>query len=318
MRVLHITNNFPSTKFPIFGIFVKEQIDSLQKLGVSNDILFINGRENGKSQYVKGIFTIRNKINKNKYDLIHCHHSLTALMLIISGKCFKNKILVSFQNDPVYENGKLLFKIIKLFVDGIVFKNNSFLITDDKSFYLPNGVNTNFFKPGSKLIAKKKLGLDEKKIYILFVSSNYIRKQKRYDIFTKTLEILKNKYGYKNIEEVKLINCDRSEIPNYFNAVDLHLLTSDFEGSPNSVKESMACNTPVVSTNVGNVFELLKPVNNSFVSKENSAEELASLVNKVLKNNRKSNGSKVILDLGLNMQAVGIKLKNIYVKLILK
>lgn len=315
MRVLHITNNFPTLKFPIFGIFVKEQIDSLNEVGISNDILFINGRENGKFEYVKGIFTIKNKINKNKYDLIHCHHALTALMLIISGKSFKNKILVSFQNDPVNENGKLLFKIIKFFADGIIFKNNSSLIIDDKSFYLPNGVNLDFFKPASRLISRKKLGLDEKNIYVLFVSSNFIRKQKRYDLFTKTLEILKNKYGYNNIEEIKLINCSRNQIPDYFNAVDLHLLTSDFEGSPNSVKESMACNTPVVSTNVGNVFKLLKPVYNSFVSEGNSPEELASLVNKVLNNNLKSNGSKVILDLQLDKKSVAIKLKNIYNKL---
>lgn len=48
MKVLHITNNYPTEKFPIFGIFVKEQIDSLTELGVENEVFFIKGREKGK------------------------------------------------------------------------------------------------------------------------------------------------------------------------------------------------------------------------------------------------------------------------------
>ena len=55
MKVLHITNNYPTPNFPIFGIFVKEQIDSLSALGVENEVFFINGREKGKLEYVKSL-----------------------------------------------------------------------------------------------------------------------------------------------------------------------------------------------------------------------------------------------------------------------
>ena len=48
MRILHITNNFPTLNFPIFGIFIKEQIESLNKLGAENEVFFINSREEGK------------------------------------------------------------------------------------------------------------------------------------------------------------------------------------------------------------------------------------------------------------------------------
>lgn len=311
MKVLHITNNYPSKKLPIFGIFVKEQIDSLNKINLNNDILFINARENGKIEYLRSIFKIRKKIKDKEYDIIHCHHALSALCLIFSLKSIHNKVLVSFQNDPIHELGIIVFRFIKFFSNGLIFKNNSSLINEDFSFYLPNGVNTNFFRPIDKEISRKHLGLDLHAKYILFVSSNKLRKQKRYDRFLQIIEILKNKYKIKNIKVIKLINVCREEVPYFFNAVDLHLLSSDFEGSPNSVKESIACNTPVVSTNVGNVSELLKNANGCYVSKSFKAEKLAFYVNESLREDS-CNGVEVIREMGLDIESVALKLKNIY------
>ena len=315
MRILHITNNFPTKNFPIFGIFVKEQIESLNQLEIENEVLFINGREHGKLEYIKAVFRIWKKLNYGNYDVIHCHHALSAICLILSGKARNNKVLVSFQNDPIHELGPKVFKFIKKNTNGWIFKNNSDLITDEFSFYLSNGVNTNFFKPIDKKNAREQLGLNLESIYILFVSSNLIRKQKRYDRFTEVLSILNEKYNYKNIQEIKLINTSRENVPLYFNAANLHLLSSDFEGSPNSVKESMACNTPVVSTNVGNVRELLKNVEGSYVSENNNPEQLAKLVDLALKE-KSPNGLDQLLNQELDINSVAIKLINIYTKII--
>jgi teichuronic acid biosynthesis glycosyltransferase TuaC len=150
---------------------------------------------------------------------------------------------------------------------------------------------------------------------LLFVSSNKIRKQKRYDRFSQTITILKEKYKINGIQEIKLINTSRDKIPFYFNAVDIHLMSSEFEGSPNSVKESLACNTSVVSTNVGNVSELLKNVKGSYVSEGSSPEELAFLVDKALRDNFQ-NGLERLIELELDIDSVALKLKNIYIKLI--
>ena len=184
MKILHITNNYPTERFPIFGIFVKEQIDSLNKLDIKNEVLFINGREKGKLEYIKSIWFIRKKTKENYYDLIHCHHVLSALFLILSGGNRNNKVVVSFQNDPTNEFGKRLFSFIKRKTDGRIFKNNSELINDKYSFYLPNGVNMSFFNSLNKEEAKKTLKFDLNKIFILFVSSNTLRAQKRNDKLT--------------------------------------------------------------------------------------------------------------------------------------
>jgi teichuronic acid biosynthesis glycosyltransferase TuaC len=312
MKVLHITNNYPTAKYPVFGIFVKEQIESLETHGIGNEVFFINGRENGKSEYLKSIIRLRKLLKNNNYNVIHCHHVLSAVCLILSGRSNKFKTIVSFQNDPVNEHGPKLFHFIKNNFDAIILKNNSDFVDNKSVFYLPNGVNTSFFQPLNKNDACRKLNLEPSKEYILFVSSNFIRKQKRYDRFCSTLEILKKRYNLKDIEELKLINTKRELAPYFFNAASLHLLTSDFEGSPNSVKEAMACNTPVVSTKVGNVSILLQGLTGSFVSLSNSPDELADLSYTALKKQERSEGRRAIFKKELDIESVAKQLLSIY------
>jgi len=310
-KILHITNNYPSDKNPIFGIFVKEQIDSLTRLGIKNDVFFINGREKGKFEYIKSIFSLRKQLKSNKYDVIHCHHSLSALVLMLSGCAKKHKTVVSFQNDPSHEC-QTLYRFIKKSINAIILKNKSTLIDNKSIFYLPNGVNTDFFKPIDRKDACIRLNIDPTKIYILFVSSNFVRKQKRYDIFTETLKILKKKYHLKNIIELNLVNTERYLVPYYFNAASLHLLTSDFEGSPNSVKEAMACNIPVVSTDVGNVSLLLKGISGSFVAESNNTELLAELAYQAITNNALYNSRSTLIDKNLDINSVATQLLKLY------
>ena len=93
------------------------------------------------------------------------------------------------------------------------------------------------------------------------------------------------------------------------------MLSSDFEGSPNSVKECLACNVPVVSTPVGNVAELLNGIEGSYVSKSFNPEELAELSCSALKRDHFSSRDSII-EKGLDIKAVAIKLFNIYRDLI--
>ena len=311
LKVIHITNNYPTENLPIFGIFVKEQIDSLSQQGIKNEVFFINGREKGKLEYLKSIFRIRKFLSNNQYDIIHCHHALSAACLILSGHSKKSKTIVSFQNDPANE-GHRLYDFIKRNVRAIILKNNSTYVDNKTIFYLPNGVNTDFFQSITKLEAFNKLNLDTSKKYILFVSSNFIRKQKRHDIFCDTLEILKKKYNMEDVEELRLINTKRELVPYFFNAASLHLLTSDFEGSPNSVKEAMACNTPVVSTDVGNVLELLDGVNGSFVAKSNASEELADLAYSALSNEEIHDSRGALIEKKLDIESVAKQLIKLY------
>jgi len=140
------------------------------------------------------------------------------------------------------------------------------------------------------------------------------RTQKRVDRFIETMKILKEKYLLSDLEPLILTNIERQLIPIYLCASNLHMLTSDFEGSPNSVKECLACNVPVVSTPVGNVTELIGDVRGCYISKTFNPDELAELTNIALEMNYFSSRES-ITEKGLDINSVANKLFNVYERL---
>lgn len=318
MKVLHITNNFPTKKLPIFGIFVKEQIDSLNDIGVESDVLFINGYEKGKGAYLFGIFRLFCKILFKRYDVIHCHHALSGLVYYYTPKIRHIPCVISFQNDPINEFGTKVYNKLKRKFDAFIFKNDSPFIKElERGYYLPNGVNASFFCPDDKGICRKKLGLSIDKRYIMFVSSFVIRKQKREDRFDEVMAILQNRYPECNYAPLKLVNIPRNQIPFYFNAANAYLMTSEFEGSPNAVKESLCCNTPVITTNVGNVVDMLGDIDGCFVCDPYDANTMAEAVHRICSSNYAFNGRDIFLQKGYGMNEVAHKIESIY-KSILK
>ena len=314
MKVLHITVNYPTPEHPIYGIFVKEQVESLQMKGVECDVFFSNGKEGGGMRaHRSSIKKVRKLLKNKKYDIIHCHHSISGLILFLSGGVWRNKCFLSYQNDPTREfGGKWLFRLLYPFFDKIIIKNTSSYLKKKKVVYLPNGTNADFFKPMDKDSCKMILGWEKDKHYILYMDSNKgTRTQKRYDRYVQTLDIVKKEIP--EIVSVELSNTPREDIPIYMNACDLHLMTSDFEGSPNSVKECLCCNTPVVCTDVGNVKDMMGDIPGCFVTKEKDATELATCVKKVLTSKDAFDGRQLFLAKGYGIEKVAEKLINLYI-----
>jgi glycosyltransferase involved in cell wall biosynthesis len=88
-------------------------------------------------------------------------------------------------------------------------------------------------------------------------------------------------------------------------------LTSIYEGSPNVIKEAMACNCPVVSTDVGDARSLLDNIEGSYISPDNSTD-LANIIRKVLKQEGHSDGRKRIFELGLDSDTIFEVLIKVY------
>ena len=314
LRVLHITTNYPSKEYPIFGIFVKEQIESIKQLGVACDVFYCDGKGKGFKKYITYIPKLWWAILRGKYDIIHCHHALSLIILSLTGWPLFKKTILSYQNDPYREWGRVMFLFFYLYVTKFIVKNRSDYLKYSKVIYLPNGCNQDFFYPMDKRECRKLLGLEMDKYYVLYMDSNKgVRTQKRKDRFDDVIDLLNNEMGYNGkVECLALYNTPRELIPLYLNAIDLHMISSDFEGSPNSVKECLCCNTPVVSTDVGNVKEMIGDIDGVYVTSSFEARELAECVDRVLCNTKPFNGRERFLSKGYSMSAVAERLLAIY------
>lgn len=327
MKVLQITTNYPCKENPIFGIFMKEQVESLEKYGVENTVVFSNGlKSNPKIRFSAAFIHLRTALRLrwhlrfHKYDVIHCHSAISGLILKVAGGFNGNKTVWSLQNDPDRNgtadgkngDGKYIKKLIDKFNKIIVKKPIQYY--QENIEYLPNGVNIELFKPLDKFECKKKLGLDLTKRYILFVNSNTFkaRTQKRKDRFDETIEILKKHYGHEDIEILVMTKTKREDVPYWMNACELYLLTSDEEGSPNAVKECMACNVPIVATPVGNIPDLFNGVKDCIMTNGFEAQELAESVHQILNTCKSITTRDKIIEKGLDINSVAKRLYNIY------
>ena len=316
MRTLHVTTNYPTSEFPIFGIFVKEQVESLQKIGVDCDVFYCDGQNKGFKKYITYLPSLWKKAMFGGYDIIHCHHALSAVLLTMTGAPLFKKVILSYQNDPTHEWGDWMFHIFNLLFKRFIIKNPSPYLQKKKSVYLPNGCNQDFFHPMDMAECRKRLGWDADKQFIIYMDSNKgVRTQKRKDRFDEVIGLLNSKYGWK-AEAVVMRNVERSLVPLYLNAANLHLISSDFEGSPNSVKECMCCNTPVVSTPVGNVLEMIGDIPGAYVTEGFAAEELAECCDKVLRGKTPFEGREKFLAKGYGMATVAEKIKMLYEEII--
>ena len=97
----------------------------------------------------------------------------------------------------------------------------------------------------------------------------------------------------------------------HFNAADLVLLTSLWEGSPNVIKEALACNRPILSTNVGDVSTLLSNVNGCNIIEED-AQDIADKIKFSIENFSVSNGREKVKSLKIDSKNVAFKIIELY------
>ena len=147
---------------------------------------------------------------------------------------------------------------------------------------LPNGVDMRRFKPENKGDVRRQLGLHPDKAYVLFVATDLERPEKRFKLAREAII-------QSGCELLILNNRPHPEVPAYFQAADALILSSTYEGSPNVIKEAMACNLPIVSTDVGDVRERLEGVHNCRVCVD-TPEALAEGLADVLRDGLPSDG----------------------------
>ena len=173
---------------------------------------------------------------------------------------------------------------------------------------LPCGIDVDNFVLQNKLDARDALGWDADGKYVLFAGA-YDNAVKNAPLAQAAVQLL------SDVHLVELKGYSRQEVATLFYAADALLLTSFTEGSPQVVKEAMACNCPVVTVDVGDVKERLERVYPSAVVERNP-QTISDTLKSILEQGKRSNGREELLQQRLDNQNVAMKLISIYKRVI--
>ncbi len=326
MKILVVTNMYPTEKSPFYGIFVKEQVESLRKEGISVDVFFINGRDD-RLNYFKSVISLLKKLRSSKYDIIHAHHTYCVYPIKIAKLISRinTPLILTFHEGEIYKkngikekNGDLIKRLvfskrIKKFalkmVDLVIAVQDHLikaLDVDRKYVILPCGVDLELFQPMDKQSCRKKLNLPLEK-RIIFFPADPEDLNKGFYILEEALKTL----GRKEIGMITAGNINHSDIPIYMNAADIVAQLSEFEASPMVLKEAMAVNTPVIFTDVGDAKSTAGSAKGCFLCKRVS-QDVALKLEEAFKCNGNSDGRKQILKAGLGLPEVARKIVEIY------
>jgi glycosyltransferase involved in cell wall biosynthesis len=302
MKVLMVTNQYPTESRVNTNPVVLFQSKGLIELGLDIDLFHIDKSKKGKLIYFEVIISLYLAWKKTRYDLMHIQFG--GIQALLGSIISKKKCVITFHGSDLHGGTKLrwherVFAIVNVFSSRIASQiaGEVIVVSQNLTQYLPKkikekahiihtGVDYKVFQETNQELSKQYLDLDPNKKYILF-SDISNAKLKRRDLAEASISIIK--ISSVNVELLILSNQPYNLVPYYLNAADCLLLTSDIEGSPNIIKEAIATNLPIVSVDVGDVKEICSGIENSFIVERN-INEIADGIMKALSYSRLNGG----------------------------
>lgn len=286
-RVLTVTGAYPTKERPYAGTFCKSQVESLRAVGLEMDVLL---PPPGPSplRYANAAIQVFLKSLTGHYDVIHGHYGLWCLVSRLQwttpvvAAFWGDDILGTVQKDGSYsDKSQFVAKVSRklcYYVGAVIVKTEQMKQRaagpQEKIFVIPNGVNFEHFRPIPRTEARTALGWDQERYYVLFANNPDIP-VKNFPLAQEAVDIVRKK-GL-DVELVVAKSVPHAQIVQYMNASNALILPSIAEGSPNVVKEAMACNVPVVATNVGDVADVIGHTDGCSVCKHDAQALAAGL-----------------------------------------
>jgi glycosyltransferase involved in cell wall biosynthesis len=306
--------------------FVETQAKSLRDFDCQTAFGVVDDRTSIRG-IVRNITRLKGEIAQTKPGLVHAQYgSVTAAVAsLIKGSL---PLVVSFCGDDLLgtpipgltwrlrEKGARFAGLCAAQrAAAIIVKSRNLMEALPASFrrratILPNGVDMSWFKPMDRDKCRSKLGWDmHSKIVLFNASRNENQYLKNPRLAHRTVDLLAR--SVSDVSFRVMSNATSEEVLFMLNAADCLLVTSLHEGSPNIVKEAMACNLPVVSVPCGDVDERLKTSTPGEICPYDP-HILAQAVQRVLLTGARSNGRDQIKEQGLTTENVAARLVQVY------
>ena len=267
MKVLIVASNNKGR----FAPFVVEQAEALRQCGCEVDFYGIAGK--GFWGYLKNLSALKKKIREFQPAVIHAHYGLSGLLATLQRKV---PVVTTYHGSDI--NDPKAFRFSKLAVRRSAW--NIFVSCEildkakpsKKYTLLPCGVDVDAFQSFDKRSARETLHLSQDKKYVLFAGA-FDNTVKNAPLAQEAVALLHD----ENVELLELKGYTRHEVNLLLCAVDVLLMTSLNEGSPQVIKEAMVCGCPIVSVEVGDVLDRLRYLDGCYVARTRDADELTAV-----------------------------------------
>jgi glycosyltransferase involved in cell wall biosynthesis len=295
--------------------FFQRQLHALEKFGVRSDVISPRKQfpddPQDTSRSPRDYLWMYPKIIKSQlkgYDLVHGNYGLVAPIAIAQ---FHRPIVLSLWGSDLYGSIEPLVQLCAKLADGVIVMSQGMkerLRAD--SNVIPHGIDFDLFNPINKAEARGELNWHSNKKHVLFPYPKS-RELKNYSLAREVVKGANQRIAAP-IRLHRVHGEPPERMPVYMSGADVLLMTSKREGSPNSIKEALACNLPIVSTDVGDVSERVDGVSHSYTCKD--PEEMVKKLVSVLEAGERTNARSQSDELRLDKMAKQIL--NLYVKIL--
>ena len=291
-----------------FAPFILEQAEALRRIGCEVEWFGLEGK--GLKGYLRNLPLLRRKVNECQPDVIHAHYGLSGLFANLQRRI---PVVTTYHGSDINDHKVLPFSkmAMRLSAWNVFVSQKTMEIARPKKKYtlLPCGIDLCDLQLIEKTEARQKMGLDAHKRIVLFAGA-FDNKVKNAPLAKETVALLND----KKVDLLELKGYTRDEVTLLMCAVDVFLMTSFTEGSPQVIKEAMACGCPIVGVDVGDVRERIEGVDGCYVAQTRKPNELAELLLKAMSFEDKTNGRERIISDGLDNGIVARKLIEVYDK----
>lgn len=290
-----------------FAPFIVEQVEALHRIGCEIDFFGITGK--GKSGYIKGLPALKRKIREYNPDIIHAHYGLSGLFANLQRRV---PVVTTYHGSDINEKSVLPFSKLSMALSrfNIFVSQRTIDIARPKNHFalIPCGVELNDLQLTDKIVARERMGLDGEKKYVLF-SGAFDNPVKNFPLAKAAMNLI------PDAELLELKGFTREQVTLLMCAADAILMTSFTEGSPQVIKEAIACGLPVVSVDVGDVKELVGSLPGCYVC-ERKPRTLAEGLSDAMSITTRTEGRTRLIDRCLSNDLVSGKIMDIYSSLL--